>query len=109
MKRDRSSREAALSRLNSQMPITEKLQYADIVLDNSGSLQDLESQIDSFLRRINDEVGWSWKLSWWIPPFGFLSAVSTLLWRALARSRARDKKERKERAVRARNVGRDRS
>ncbi|KAF7799597.1 hypothetical protein EIP86_010835 [Pleurotus ostreatoroseus] len=47
MKRDGTSAEDASSRLNSQMPIAEKLQYADLVVDNSGTLQDLQIQIDS--------------------------------------------------------------
>ena len=46
MKRDGSSREDASARLNAQLPIAEKVPYADVVLDNSGSPQDLEHQVD---------------------------------------------------------------
>ncbi|KAI9065417.1 hypothetical protein FKP32DRAFT_1590592 [Trametes sanguinea] len=86
MKRDNSSREDASARLNAQLPIAEKVQYADIVIDNSGSLQDLERQVDQLVQRLRDDAGWSWRLSWLFPPWGVASAVWTLSWRALRRS-----------------------
>ncbi|KAI0647443.1 dephospho-CoA kinase-domain-containing protein [Trametes meyenii] len=89
MKRDKSSREAATSRLNAQLPITEKVEYADVVVDNSGSLQDLEQQVDQLVQRLLNEAGWSWRLSWLFPPWGVASAVWSLSWRALRRSRSR--------------------
>ncbi|THH16479.1 hypothetical protein EW146_g4164 [Bondarzewia mesenterica] len=87
MKRDNSTREAAMSRLNAQLPITEKLEYADNVIDNSGGPQELEQQVDSFLRRLQRDVGWSWRVSWLIPPLGLLSAFSMLLWKRIRRFR----------------------
>jgi len=98
MKRDGSSREDASSRLNSQIPIKDKLAYADIVLDNSGSPQDLESQVISLVQRLHKEAGWSWRLSWLIPPLGLFSALSTLLWRSVRRSREAAKKKRPSRS-----------
>ncbi|KAI0672828.1 dephospho-CoA kinase-domain-containing protein [Trametes maxima] len=89
MKRDNSSREDATSRLNAQLPITEKVEYADVVVDNSGSLQDLEQQVDLLVQRLQNEAGWSWRLSWLFPPWGIASAVWSLSWRALRRSRSR--------------------
>ncbi|OJT08719.1 Dephospho-CoA kinase [Trametes pubescens] len=86
MKRDNSSREDAASRLNAQLPIAEKVQYADVVLDNSGSLQDLERQVDQLVQRLVKEAGWTWRLSWLCPPLGVASAVWTISWRALRRS-----------------------
>ncbi|RPD66520.1 CoaE-domain-containing protein [Lentinus tigrinus ALCF2SS1-7] len=86
MKRDKSSREDASARLNAQIPITEKVQYADVVIDNSGTPQELQRQVDQFVLRLMDEAGWSWRLSWLIPPLGVFSAVMTLGWRALRRS-----------------------
>ncbi|KAG8903443.1 hypothetical protein FRB99_003265 [Tulasnella sp. 403] len=44
MKRDGSNREAAIARVNAQLPLADKLDYADHVIDNSGSTQDLEDQ-----------------------------------------------------------------
>ena len=87
MKRDGSDKAAATSRINSQMPINEKLQYADIVVDNSGSPQDLEIQIDSLVRRLYKEAGWSWRLSWLFPPFALLSAFWILLWKRVRKAR----------------------
>lgn len=86
MKRDNSSREDASSRLNAQLPIAEKVQYADVVLDNSGSLQDLERQVDQLVQRLVKEAGWTWRISWLCPPLGVASAVWTIGWRALRRS-----------------------
>ena len=87
MGRDHSDIEAASARLRSQMPIAEKLQYADIVVDNSGSLQDLQIQVDSLVRRLHSEAGWSWRLTWLIPPFALISAIWTLFWRTVRRNR----------------------
>ncbi|KAJ7250308.1 CoaE-domain-containing protein [Mycena rebaudengoi] len=83
MQRDGSSREDALSRLNSQLPIADKVQYADHVVDNSGSLGDLEEHVDTLLLQLNREAGWAWRLNWLFPPLGLLSAVLTLAWRNL--------------------------
>jgi dephospho-CoA kinase len=44
--RNNLTREQAIARANSQMPLAEKIALADIVLDNSGNLQDLYTQID---------------------------------------------------------------
>ena len=87
MSRDKSAVEDASARLNSQMPIAEKTQYADIVVDNSGSLQDLQIQVDSLVRRLHTEAGWSWRFTWLIPPFALISAVWVLFWRMVWRDR----------------------
>jgi dephospho-CoA kinase len=94
MKRDNSSREDASSRINSQVPITEKVEYADHIIDNSGSHQDLERQVNSFLMKVDKEVGriW-WRLSWLIPPFGALSALLMLAWRAIWRPKKNKRKD----------------
>ncbi|OSD08469.1 CoaE-domain-containing protein, partial [Trametes coccinea BRFM310] len=94
MKRDNSSREDASARLNAQLPIAEKVQYADVVIDNSGSLRDLERQVEQLVQRLNDDAGWSWRLSWLFPPWGVASAVWTLSWRALRRSKKNSSKKR---------------
>jgi dephospho-CoA kinase len=46
MKRNSLSREEALSRLKSQMPIGEKLNFADLVIRNDGTMRDLEKRVD---------------------------------------------------------------
>ena len=85
MERDGCSREDALSRLNSQIPITDKIAYADQVLDNSGSMAQLEEQVDVLVRDLESEVGWTWRFSRLLPPIGVLSAVWVLASRAFKR------------------------
>ncbi|KAJ7031122.1 dephospho-CoA kinase-domain-containing protein [Mycena alexandri] len=85
MQRDSSSREDATSRLNSQLAIAEKVQYADRVVDNSGSVQDLEAHVDELVESLDRDVGWTWRLSWVFPPWGLLSGIWMLGWRMLSR------------------------
>ena len=44
--RNNLSREQAITRINNQIPLTEKIALADIILDNSGDLEALYTQID---------------------------------------------------------------
>jgi len=44
MARDKLSREDALARIHSQLPIEEKRALADVVVDNSGSWEAAEKQ-----------------------------------------------------------------
>ncbi|KAF8889879.1 CoaE-domain-containing protein [Infundibulicybe gibba] len=87
MNRDGSTQEDASSRLKSQIPISQKVEYADLVIDNSGSRQDLDAQVDSLVRQLEREVGWTWRLSWWFPLAGLISAGWMLLWRMVSFSR----------------------
>lgn len=87
MRRDASTRDDARARLLAQFPIKDKLEYADVVLDNSGTQAELEVQVDEFARRLYLEGGWSWRIKWLIPPLGLLSAVGTLIWRRVKRAR----------------------
>lgn len=50
MKRDGLSEEEAVARLNAQMPIEQKRKLADVVIDNSGSLEETERQVEQFVR-----------------------------------------------------------
>ena len=51
MERDRFSRKKAIRRISAQMPLSEKVTYADFVIDNSGSIQETELQVkDVFFR-----------------------------------------------------------
>ncbi|KAI0261405.1 CoaE-domain-containing protein [Gloeopeniophorella convolvens] len=88
MKRDGSTREAARARLKAQLPIAEKLGFADIVIDNSGTQAELEVQVDAFARRLYLEAGWFWRLKWLCPPLGLLSALWRLIWRRIKYARA---------------------
>ncbi|OZT77904.1 dephospho-CoA kinase [Salinicoccus roseus] len=52
MERNGFSHSEALSRVNSQMPLSEKRDRSDEVLDNSGSKNELYAQIEDFLTNI---------------------------------------------------------
>ena len=52
MARTNLSREEVEKRINHQMPLEEKKLYADVILDNSGSLKHLYEQVDAALNKI---------------------------------------------------------
>ena len=52
MERDGFSREESLRRISAQMPLSEKVQYADYVIDNSGSKEETELQVREVFRRL---------------------------------------------------------
>ena len=90
IKRDGSTREDASSRLNSQLPITEKLSYADQVVENSGTLIELETETQLLINKLTRESGGLvWLLCWLIPPVGIFFALKSLAWRRLKRGRRR--------------------
>lgn len=43
--RDHLSLTEALNRIRAQMPLEEKIKYADVIIDNSGSMEDTERQV----------------------------------------------------------------
>ncbi|HHT51439.1 MAG TPA: dephospho-CoA kinase [Eubacteriaceae bacterium] len=45
MERDNYTKVQALKRINSQMPIKDKIRFADVLIDNSGSISDLEEKL----------------------------------------------------------------
>ncbi|MFP4133402.1 MAG: dephospho-CoA kinase [Halothece sp.] len=49
MERDGLSEKEARSRINAQMPLREKIALADIVMDNSGNIEELHQQVEHFL------------------------------------------------------------
>ena len=63
------------------MPITDKVSYADIVVDNSTTREDLEDRVAGLVTRLEKEAGWMWRFSWLVPPLGVVSALWTLAWR----------------------------
>jgi dephospho-CoA kinase len=46
IERDKLSKEQAIARIQSQIPIEEKVAWADVILDNSSTLENLFRQID---------------------------------------------------------------
>ncbi|SCV68199.1 BQ2448_320 [Microbotryum intermedium] len=79
--RNSLSAEQARSRLSSQLALSEKLLYADYVLDNSGPLSDLTPQVERVITKLNQRAGWSWRLNWVIPPLGLMRGLWRVFWR----------------------------
>jgi dephospho-CoA kinase len=52
MQRDNLTRQQAIKRINNQMPLTEKVARADVVLDNSSTLEALWKQVDTRVGRL---------------------------------------------------------
>jgi dephospho-CoA kinase len=52
MQRDNLTIEQAEARINSQMALSEKCDRADVVLDNSSTLEDLRQQVDLAVKKI---------------------------------------------------------
>jgi dephospho-CoA kinase len=48
--RDELSEEQARQRISLQMPLEQKLRFADYVIDNSGSLEETEAQVDALVK-----------------------------------------------------------
>ncbi|KAL3675327.1 hypothetical protein R1sor_025275 [Riccia sorocarpa] len=59
LRRDRLPEEQARNRINAQMPLDLKRDRADIVIDNSGTLENMQTQVDTLYRTIT--APWSWK------------------------------------------------
>ncbi|KAG6917315.1 hypothetical protein DXG01_002973 [Tephrocybe rancida] len=89
MNRDSSTREEALSRLNSQLPITDKVAYADVVIDNSGTPQELSAQIDAFVEKLDKEMGHLWWIGYILPFISIFTAIWMLVTRRYRRKAAR--------------------
>jgi dephospho-CoA kinase len=52
MKRDGINREEALNRLKAQLPIEEKVGYADFVINNAGSMEETQQQVDELWEKL---------------------------------------------------------
>jgi len=50
--RDNLTREDALSRIRSQMPISEKIKHATFIIDNSGSLAETRTRVEGIWEKI---------------------------------------------------------
>ncbi len=51
MSRNGLSEEAARQRISVQMPLKQKLRYADYIVDNSGSLEETRTQVDALIKK----------------------------------------------------------
>ena len=52
----RQPEEEAARRVDSQLPVEEKKQYADYVIDTSGTLDDTERQVDEVWEKLQDLI-----------------------------------------------------
>ncbi|MGM0370821.1 MAG: dephospho-CoA kinase [Bacillota bacterium] len=52
MERSQIDREAALARIESQMPLSDKKKYADRIIDNNGSISQLEQRVKKLWEEI---------------------------------------------------------
>ncbi|XP_074316411.1 dephospho-CoA kinase-like [Silene latifolia] len=57
--RDRITEEEALNKINAQMPLDSKRSKADIVIDNTGSPDDLNEQFQNVVRVVARPLAWS--------------------------------------------------
>lgn len=55
-KRDNTTRQAALARIRAQMPEEEKRLLADDILENNGTFEQLNAQIDALWRRLSVSI-----------------------------------------------------
>lgn len=53
MARNQLSKSEALQRIEAQIPIAKKVEWADSVIDNSGSLVDTRQQVEKWLQENN--------------------------------------------------------
>ena len=52
MERNQWSRDEVLARMERQMRTEDKIRYADVIIDNSGTLEETHHQIDQALQNI---------------------------------------------------------
>jgi len=56
MARNGFSREEALARINSQMSLQDKLPYADVIIDNSGSFAETRAKVSSLWKELQHRI-----------------------------------------------------
>jgi dephospho-CoA kinase len=77
MARDGINEEDARNRINAQMSLDLKRSQANIVIDSSGSLEDLEEQFQKVLAQVTRPLTWT---EFWLSRQGAFSAlVSTVI------------------------------
>jgi len=77
MERENFPETTARQRIEAQMPLKEKVQYADYIIDNSGELVETERQVDQVMEKIQPTL-WNWLLTWLGPPTVALGCLLTV-------------------------------
>ncbi|KAI8982455.1 dephospho-CoA kinase [Mycotypha africana] len=77
-KRDSLTEEQALQRIKAQMPMSEKVAKADIVIDNSSDVLQLEVQVKNAIQKIRPSK-FTWLFEYAGPPI-ILSIFPVLIW-----------------------------
>lgn len=75
------SEEDAEKRIDSQLPLKERNFRADKVIENNGSLEELQGQVTTAIAELKPLRVWS--VLDLFPPFGILSAIVTVSYRAV--------------------------
>ena len=81
IERDNSTEEDARNRINAQMSLDLKRNQADIVIDNTGSLQDLQEKFREVLLQVKRPLTWT---EFWLSREGALSALLGVIISVLA-------------------------
>ncbi|GLT28511.1 hypothetical protein SLA2020_034370 [Shorea laevis] len=79
--RDTTTEDDARNRINTQMSLDLKRTKADIVIDNTGSLEDLNEQFRKVLFRVTRPLTWT---EFWLSRQGALSALVSVILGVLA-------------------------
>lgn len=82
------TQEDAEQRVKSQMAMQRKRQLADVVLENAGTVEELEDKVKTFVQNNKPSALLS-SLEWLLPPFGIFMAALALLRRHRARARSK--------------------
>jgi dephospho-CoA kinase len=75
------TREQALQRIQSQLPLEHKRKRADYILDNRGTVEELEVQVDHVVSRLQQATPLWWVRLCQLPPVGVVTATLTLFYR----------------------------
>ncbi|CAI0474404.1 unnamed protein product [Linum tenue] len=76
MARDSSNEEDARNRINAQMSLDQKRSRADIVIDNTGSLEDLEENLRMVLVQVTRPLTWT---EFWLSRQGALISLFAIV------------------------------
>ena len=51
------------------------------MIDNSGEQKELDGQVRRVIDKLRRHAGWTWIVSWLLPPVGLLSGALTIFYR----------------------------